>query len=341
MTGTDRYRTLTASAVLLVAAIAAVISCQYVVALAIRYGQPALAAYLLPVSIDGLVAVSSLVMLRAARIGVSAPWLARTGLVLAVIATLACNVGYGVAHGRARRTGNGYTRTRGASRAQRSRRPCGRDLLRGSCPRRSAVDPHYPLRPQCRSGQGQSGTGVPAHPEAGEGAMTGQWRWVRGFISYVVSDDGQVASLHHTALRARLLTQTPDRRGYMVVTLALGRKGCKRNRFVHQLVAQSFIGPRPDGKPEVRHLDGDPSNNHAWNLAWGTRAENAQDAVRHGTTAAGSRNGQAKLTEAQVREIRSRYAAGNVTQYELAVEYGVTQPRISNVLNGRNWRHVQ
>ena len=96
---TDRYRILTASAVLLVAAIAAVISYQHVVALAIRYGQPALAAYLLPVSIDGLVAVSSLVMLRAARIGVSAPWLARTGLVLAVIATLACNVGYGVAHG--------------------------------------------------------------------------------------------------------------------------------------------------------------------------------------------------------------------------------------------------
>ena len=99
MSGTDRYRSLTALAVLLVAAIAAVISYQHVVALALRYGQPELAAYLLPVSIDGLVAVSSLVMLRAARTGVSAPWLARTGLVLAVIATLACNVGYGVAHG--------------------------------------------------------------------------------------------------------------------------------------------------------------------------------------------------------------------------------------------------
>ena len=98
-TDRDRYRMLTASAVLLVAAIAAVISYQHVVALALRYGQPALAAYLLPVSVDGLVAVSSLVMLRAARIGVSAPWLARTGLVLAVIATLACNVGYGAAHG--------------------------------------------------------------------------------------------------------------------------------------------------------------------------------------------------------------------------------------------------
>jgi hypothetical protein len=97
--GKDRYRTLTAAAVLLVAAIAAVVSYLHVASLAIRYGQPPMAAYLLPVSIDGLVAVSSLVMLRAARTSVSAPWLARTGLALAVIATLACNVGYGVAHG--------------------------------------------------------------------------------------------------------------------------------------------------------------------------------------------------------------------------------------------------
>jgi Protein of unknown function (DUF2637) len=95
----DRYRSLTAAAVLLVAAIAAVVSYIHVASLAIRYGQPPLAAYLLPVSIDGLVATSSLVMLRAARTNVSAPWLARGGLVLAVVATLACNVAYGLPHG--------------------------------------------------------------------------------------------------------------------------------------------------------------------------------------------------------------------------------------------------
>jgi len=42
---TDRYRTLTALAVLLVAAIAATISYQHVMALALRYGQPVLAAH--------------------------------------------------------------------------------------------------------------------------------------------------------------------------------------------------------------------------------------------------------------------------------------------------------
>lgn len=99
MTAGDRYRTLTAAAVLLVAGIAAVVSYVHIMTLALQYGQEPLAAYLLPLSIDGLVATSSLVMLRSARAGVSAPRLARTGLVLAVAATLAANVASGISHG--------------------------------------------------------------------------------------------------------------------------------------------------------------------------------------------------------------------------------------------------
>jgi hypothetical protein len=95
----DRYRPLTAAAVLLVAAIAAVVSYMHVATLALHYGQPPLAAYLLPLSIDGMVATSSLVLLRSARAGVSAPWLARAGLVLAVAATLAANVASGLPAG--------------------------------------------------------------------------------------------------------------------------------------------------------------------------------------------------------------------------------------------------
>jgi Protein of unknown function (DUF2637) len=95
----DRYRTMTAAAVLLVAAIAATVSFVHIESLAVRYGQPRLAAWLLPISIDGTVAVSSLAMLRAARTGVTTPWLARGMLLLAVAATLACNVGFGLPHG--------------------------------------------------------------------------------------------------------------------------------------------------------------------------------------------------------------------------------------------------
>lgn len=92
-------RSLTAAAVLLVAAIAAVVSFVHIEHLAARHGQTTLAAYLLPLSIDGTVAAASLTMLRAARAGLGTPSLARFMLGLAVLATLACNVGYGAPRG--------------------------------------------------------------------------------------------------------------------------------------------------------------------------------------------------------------------------------------------------
>ena len=89
----------TTAAVLVVAAIAAVVSYIHIEHLAVINGQTALAAMLLPLSIDGTVVASSMVMLRAARAGIGTPWLARFGLGLSVAATLAANIGYGASHG--------------------------------------------------------------------------------------------------------------------------------------------------------------------------------------------------------------------------------------------------
>ena len=99
MTGDRLIRALTTAAVLLVAAIAAVVSFVHIEHLAVTHGQTALASALLPVSIDGTVGAASLVMLRAARAGLATPWLARFMLGLSVAATLAANVGYGLPYG--------------------------------------------------------------------------------------------------------------------------------------------------------------------------------------------------------------------------------------------------
>jgi hypothetical protein len=92
-------RAATAAAVLVVAAIAAVVSFVHIEHLAVTHGQAPLAAYLLPLSIDGTVAAASMVMLRAARAGLRTPWLARFMLGLAVAATLLANIGYGLPFG--------------------------------------------------------------------------------------------------------------------------------------------------------------------------------------------------------------------------------------------------
>ena len=99
MTGDTSIRKMAAAAVLLVAAIAAVVLYIHIEHLALTHGQTALAAYLLPLSIDGTVAAASLVLLRTARAGLSAPWLAQAMLGLAVVATLAANIAYGARYG--------------------------------------------------------------------------------------------------------------------------------------------------------------------------------------------------------------------------------------------------
>jgi len=47
-----------------------------------------------------------------------------------------------------------------------------------------------------------------------------------------------------------------------------------------------------------------------------------------------------KLTGDDVRQIRQRYAAGNVSQFTLAAEFGVGQTLISRVVLNRNWKHA-
>jgi len=99
VTGEAAVRRMAAAAVLLVAAIAAVISYIHIEHLALGHGQSAAAAYLLPLSIDGTVAAARLAMLRAARAGLETPRLARVMLGLAVAATLAANIAYGARFG--------------------------------------------------------------------------------------------------------------------------------------------------------------------------------------------------------------------------------------------------
>lgn len=54
----------------------------------------------------------------------------------------------------------------------------------------------------------------------------------------------------------------------------------------------------------------------------------------------GSKHHYARLNEAIVREIRRRYAAGGVSQRQLARDYGVVKGTITFILQGKTWRHI-
>lgn len=104
-----------------------------------------------------------------------------------------------------------------------------------------------------------------------------EWRPIPGYeTGYAVSDRGRVRN----ARNGRILDGWRNAKGYRMVVL--GGRG-RKQRYVHHLVAEAFIGPRPPGQ-EVRHYpDRNPANNALVNLAYGTISRNALDSIEHGT----------------------------------------------------------
>jgi hypothetical protein len=89
----------TALAVVGVAVVAAVVSYEHVSDLVRAHGESGWTGRLIPLTVDGLIYASSMVMLDSARRGAQVPALARWLLGLGIVATLAANVAHGLGHG--------------------------------------------------------------------------------------------------------------------------------------------------------------------------------------------------------------------------------------------------
>ena len=82
---------------------------------------------------------------------------------------------------------------------------------------------------------------------------------------------------------------------------------------------------------------------HLW---LGTPKDNIRDAQQKGRlvgnyTRGEARAGSTKLTEADVREIRSKHASGQRTYVEMMREYGISKRTLCNVISRERWGHVQ
>lgn len=151
---------------------------------------------------------------------------------------------------------------------------------------------------------------------------------------YLVTDAGEVLSLISGAEKAL----KPIRRGkYWGFTLA-HRNGGIRPVYLHRIVCETFHGAPSLGQ-EVRHRDGDRSNNAAENLEWGTKSQNMRDKERHGTAPIGERHGGAKLTELQVRMIRQFEEVG-VPRALVRQRYVISPMNHSRIIRRQLWRHV-
>lgn len=154
---------------------------------------------------------------------------------------------------------------------------------------------------------------------------------------YLVSSLGRIKSLPRPRSRRHLIMRTRLLKGYPGIKLCKG--GRAKHTTIHALVAHAFIGPRPKGF-EVNHKNGVKTDNRATNLEYVTSKQNKAHASENGLAYVGELNSSAKLDEAKVREIRSRYIPWRVSARFLAVQFGVTKASILSVVNRKTWRHV-
>lgn len=171
------------------------------------------------------------------------------------------------------------------------------------------------------------------------------WKDIENYIGlYQVSNYGNVKSLSKKSgncFRGEiLLKQKTTKDGYKYVCLS---KNHKQETFrVHRLVAQYFVDGAGD---TVNHKDGDKTNNHADNLEWCDRSENMKHAYRLGLKKAkkGCDNSQSKLTEDDVRYIRTHYKRQS-TEFgtvALSKKFNVSNRVIGLIVRGLSYTNIK
>lgn len=112
-----------------------------------------------------------------------------------------------------------------------------------------------------------------------------------------------------------------------------GTNGLSKMESTHRLSWRLFYGPIPNGILVLHKCDNPPCCNPD-HLFLGTHGDNARDRSSKKRGGIGERNGNAKLSNAQVRELRLEYKAkrGDVTK--LAKKFGVSIYLVASIVQG-------
>lgn len=101
------------------------------------------------------------------------------------------------------------------------------------------------------------------------------------------------------------------------------------------LVCELAHGKPEQDDPEACHSCRNPPCVNPRHLRWGTRQDNVDDMLIHGSRRRGETHQTAKLTEADVREIRSLH--GSMSNEKLGAIFGVTRGAITSVIRKKSW----
>ena len=123
-------------------------------------------------------------------------------------------------------------------------------------------------------------------------------------------------------------------KGYGCLWNPTARKYIYAHRISHEL----HIGPL--GDLLCCHRCDNPSCVNPNHLFAGTVKQNAQDAINKGRMLVGQKNGQSKLSPAQIKSIRL-YAENGWRHGKIAEHFCVNRSTVSQILRGERWAHLE
>lgn len=131
-----------------------------------------------------------------------------------------------------------------------------------------------------------------------------------------------------------------DKHGYLQVQARFEKK--RYCATAHRIVWFHFKGRIPDGLT-INHKNGNKTDNRLENLELATRSQQTIHAINvlgfRPKAHSGSENGRARLSDNDVREIRSRYLSGESIK-NLSEKYGMSYPGMCHLIKGRSWKHL-
>ena len=113
-----------------------------------------------------------------------------------------------------------------------------------------------------------------------------------------------------------------------------------KTELAHRFSWKLFKGKIPKNLHVLHKCDNPPcvNPNH---LFLGTNTDNMLDRNNKGRQSKGSDQGQAKLTEDQVRDIRKKYIRGKYGAIKLSREYKVSDVTINGIVTRKSWTHIK
>ena len=178
-----------------------------------------------------------------------------------------------------------------------------------------------------------------------------EWKDIKGFEGrYKISNRGEI--VRYSVVdeyedriinrKEKVIKPSINNQGYLKV--GLNKDGKYYNRYIHRLIAETFID-NPLGKPCVNHIDGNKLNNNLNNLEWVTQKENTIHAHSNGLAEVTEYNkwkvskANRMFTNLDILNIKNMYNEGK-TQKEIAEIYKCYDSTISQILNNKRYSRI-